>query len=133
MRVMIDTNVVLSGVAYPASVPGQVMRLWQSGSLQAVVSEYLLDEMTRLLPKMTAKLGWAKQERHDYVELLRFLCDLVEPVTIDMVRDQKDNPILGTLLAAQADYLITGDKDLLALADQSPIVTPAQFLQRHAA
>ena len=131
MRVVIDTNVVLSGLAYPASVPGQVMRMWSLGALQLVASDFLLEEISRLLPKMTARLGWTAKECRDYVELMRFLCDTVEPALVDVVRDKNDNPILGTLIAAQADYLITGDKDLLVLADQYPIFSPAQFLQRH--
>jgi predicted nucleic acid-binding protein len=52
------------------------------------------------------------------------------------LRDANDQPVLGTLLAARdaagADYLITGDKDLLALSDRYPIVTPAQFWATHA-
>ena len=48
-------------------------------------------------------------------------------------RDAKDSPVLGTLLAAQADYLITGDKDLLALKDRYVIVSPAEFWNRHGA
>jgi predicted nucleic acid-binding protein len=47
------------------------------------------------------------------------------------LRDKADQPVLGTLLAAKADYLITGDKDLLALAGKYPIVTPAVFWERH--
>jgi len=39
--------------------------------------------------------------------------------------------VLATLRASGADYLITGDKDLLALADRYPIVTPAAFWARH--
>ncbi len=39
--------------------------------------------------------------------------------------------VLGTLRAAQADYLITGDKDLLTLAERYPIVTPATFWECH--
>jgi len=38
---------------------------------------------------------------------------------------------LGTLLAAGADYLITGDQDLLALEDRHPILTAAEFWRRH--
>jgi uncharacterized protein len=45
--------------------------------------------------------------------------------------DRADWPILGTLRAAQADYLITGDKDLLSLAERYPVVTPAAFWERH--
>ena len=51
------------------------------------------------------------------------------------LRDTDDQPVLGTLLAAMqlvaADYLVTGDKDLLALAERFPIVTPAGFWAAH--
>jgi putative PIN family toxin of toxin-antitoxin system len=46
------------------------------------------------------------------------------------LRDSKDLKVLGTLLASQADYLVTGDKDLLALSHKYPILTPAAFWQR---
>jgi len=52
------------------------------------------------------------------------------------LRDAAGQPVLGTLLAALqgsgVDYLITGDKDLLALDGRYPIVTPAVFWERHA-
>jgi putative PIN family toxin of toxin-antitoxin system len=62
-----------------------------------------------------------------------FMAEIVEPggELEAALRDRKDQPILGTLLAAQADYLITGDKDLLALAGKYPILTPAAFWERH--
>jgi len=59
----------------------------------------------------------------------------VEPVAVsdNSARDAKDLPVLGTFLAAQADYLVTGDNDLLALRDRYAIVTPAEFWNRHGA
>ena len=59
--------------------------------------------------------------------------EMVEPSDErdEMLRDEADQAILGTLRAAKADYLITGDKDLLALSDRYPIVTPAAFWARH--
>jgi putative PIN family toxin of toxin-antitoxin system len=59
--------------------------------------------------------------------------DIVEPGTERdaTLRDEADQLILGTLQASNADYLITGDKDLLALGDRYPIVTPAAFWERH--
>jgi putative PIN family toxin of toxin-antitoxin system len=61
------------------------------------------------------------------------LADVVEPITPPAVdlRDAKDLPVLGTLIASGASYLITGDKDLLALADHHPIIAPADFWARH--
>jgi putative PIN family toxin of toxin-antitoxin system len=62
-----------------------------------------------------------------------FLADVVEPDEGQDpdLRDAGDQQVLGTLRASRADYLITGDKDLLALADKYSIVTPAAFWQRH--
>jgi uncharacterized protein len=62
-----------------------------------------------------------------------FLADIVEPAIPpdEGLRDAADLPVLGTMLAAQASYLVTGDKDLLALAGKYPIVTPAAFWERH--
>ena len=59
--------------------------------------------------------------------------DLIEPDTLSehSLRDPADQQILATLRAANADYLITGDKDLLALSERYPILTPAQFWSRH--
>jgi predicted nucleic acid-binding protein len=47
------------------------------------------------------------------------------------VRDRKDDPILALLVESKADVLITGDKDLLVLADRYPILTPAEFWARY--
>jgi predicted nucleic acid-binding protein len=47
------------------------------------------------------------------------------------LRDRADEVVPGTLLAARAVYLITGDKDLLAQAARHPILTPAAFWERH--
>ncbi|MFA7665159.1 MAG: putative toxin-antitoxin system toxin component, PIN family [Burkholderiaceae bacterium] len=62
-----------------------------------------------------------------------FLADIVEPVGSDddCLRDPDDQPVLKTLLASEAHYLITGDKDLLVLADRYAVITPAAFWARH--
>ena len=59
--------------------------------------------------------------------------ELVEPLAVAdaALRDRDDLPVLGTLLASGADYLVTGDKDLLVLAPHFAIVTPAWFWAQH--
>jgi len=74
---------------------------------------------------------------NDLVDIMSFWVQCVDPVDMapDDVRDPFDLAVLGNFLAAEqtlgACYLITGDKDLTTLANQYPIVTPAQFWQRH--
>jgi putative PIN family toxin of toxin-antitoxin system len=132
LRVVLDTNVLVSGLAYPVSVPGRILSAWQQGSLSLVLSRYILDEMVRVLPKLSRNKR-SLAEIRDLADSFMFMAEVVEPSEEleEELRDWKDQPVLGTLLAAQADYLITGDKDLLALAGRYPIVTPAAFWERH--
>ena len=137
LRVILDTNVLISGIAYPASVPGKIIAAWRQGSLDVSLSAYILDELRRVLPRLAHRHGLSEPEMDDLVDLLALQAELVEPVALDdaLLRDANDQPVLGTLLAAigsaGASYLITGDKDLLAVADRYPILTPAEFWARH--
>jgi putative PIN family toxin of toxin-antitoxin system len=132
LRVVLDTNVLVSGLAYPGSVPGRILSAWQQGSLGLVLSRYILDEMVRVLPRLS-RITLSPAEIRDLADSFMFMAEIVEPggELEAALRDRKDQPILGTLIAAQADYLITGDKDLLALAGKYPILTPAAFWARH--
>lgn len=133
LRVVLDTNVLVSGLAYPASVPGRIVGVWRQGGLDVVLSRYILDELSRVLPRLNHRLNWHEADFKDFYDILAVTTDLVEPtpITDDRLRDDADQPVLGTLLAARADYLVTGDRDLLALADHYPILTPAAFWDRH--
>jgi len=73
--------------------------------------------------------GLTAAEIEDLVDALSIQAEIVEPLpdADPALRDAADQPVLGTLLAAlqasRADYLVTGDNDLLVLADRHPIVT----------
>jgi putative PIN family toxin of toxin-antitoxin system len=132
LRVVLDTNVLLSGLAYPANNPGRIVAAWKQGALEVILSRYILDETARSLSRMPP-IRLTPDEIRNLVDSLIFIAEAVEPAAVieDALRDQADLAILGTLLATRADYLITGDKDLLALADRYPIVTPSEFWRRH--
>jgi len=132
LRVVLDTNVLVSGFAYPGSVPGRIVATWLQGGLNVVLSHYILDEMVRVLPRLN-RVQMTPVEIRDLADGLMFLAELVEPenTTQTELRDPDDQPVLATLTSAKADYLLTGDKDLLALADRFPILTPAAFWSRH--
>lgn len=134
MRVVLDTNVLVSGLAYPGSVPGRIIAAWRQGGLDVVLSHYILSELVRVLPRLPRVLMTSTEIR-DLADSLIFLADIVEPVGQPdaNLRDSADQPVLLTFVAAHADYLVTGDKDLLALASKYPIVTPAAFWSRHGA
>lgn len=132
MRVVLDTNVLVSGLAYPTSIPGRILSAWRQGGVSLVLSRYILDEMVRVLPRLS-RISMTAGEIRDLADSFLFLAEIVEPSgeLDEELRDRADQAILGTLRAARADYLITGDKDLLALAERYAIETPAEFWARH--
>ena len=132
LRVVLDTNVLVSGLACPASVPGRIVMAWRQGGLDVALSRYILDEMVRVLPRLS-RVRLNSAEIRDLADSFMFLADIVElSGTRDaQLRDEADQAVLQTLLVSNANNLITGDKDLLALADRYPIVTPAEFWARH--
>ena len=132
LRVVLDTNVLVSGLAYPGSVPGRIVGIWRQGGLDVVLSRYILDEMVRVLPRLS-RLHLNSSEIRDLADSLMFLADIVEPDAEQdsSLRDPADQQVLATLRASKADYLITGDKDLLALVEKYPIVSPSTFWARH--
>lgn len=135
IHVVLDNNVLLSGLAYPASIPGAIVTAWRGGSLQVSQSHYILDELRRVLPKFRSRHGLSDDGIADLIDRLAFHADLVEPAAqLDaQLTDPFDQAILGTLVAAKANYLITGDKALLALADEYRVLAAAQFWQIHGA
>jgi putative PIN family toxin of toxin-antitoxin system len=131
LRVVLDTNVLMSGLAYPQSIPGRILSVWRRGGLDLVLSRYILDEMVRVLPRLK-RITLNPTEIRDLADSFMFLAEVVEPdgEVDETLRDESDQQVLRTLRAAKADYLITGDKDLLALGGRYPIVTPALFWER---
>ena len=134
MRVVLDTNVYISGLMLPQSLPGRIMAAWLAGEFDLVLSEPMLEEIARVLayPKISRRIGWSEAKIEQYVSLLRFEAELVDIQGSDaqVLRDTNDNPILATLLVSGADALVTGDADLLVLAEQYAVVSPSSFAER---
>lgn len=136
LRVVLDTNVLLSGLAYPTSLPGRIIQAWRSGSIEVVLSPFILEELRRVLPRLSHRHGLSETEIDDLVDILSIQAEMIEPsdVGIAQLRDRNDLPILATLIAgareAQVSYLISGDKDLLVLATEYPIMSPAKFCEQ---
>ena len=134
LRVVLDTNVILSGLMHRTSTPGRVLRAWRDGKYRLVLSEFLLREisMTLARPKLRRLVKWSDNDIKRFELELRAFSEVVEhvPLDFDLPRDPDDTPVLATLIASRADVLVTGDGDLLVLRDRYPIETPAEFARR---
>ena len=126
MRVFFDTNVLVSAVA-TRGICADLLRI-VSSEHDLVVGEVVLSELRRVL-ETRFKLP---AERIDEVEkFLRTYEVVAKPAAMDpvVVRDEADRWVLANARAAQADVLITGDGDLLAVAATAGvhIITPRDF------
>ncbi|MFW6150538.1 MAG: putative toxin-antitoxin system toxin component, PIN family [Chloroflexota bacterium] len=135
-RVFLDTNVIFSGLCSPSGAPGQILDRFAAEKLQVVVSQQVLDE---LIQTISAKLPLA----------LSALKGLLESTPLEIVRDPEaedvgrwrrlinaqDAPILTAAVAAQPDYLVTGDRHFFenrAVPEESglTILTPGEFIEQ---
>jgi len=134
MKVVLDTNIFLSGLMLPESVPGKIISAWRSSSFELVLSEPMLTEISRVLayPKIRKRIAWSDDDIEHFISLLRFRVEIVDIQDTHAVvpRDPNDAPVLAALIASGADYLVSGDKDLLELRNAYAIETAADFARR---
>jgi putative PIN family toxin of toxin-antitoxin system len=104
--VILDTNVLVSGLAYPASISGRIVGLSREGALDVALSRYILDETARVVLRLS-RIQLNAAEILDLVDSLMFLADIVEPSLGEepSLRDAADQKVLGILVAAKAGYL----------------------------
>jgi putative PIN family toxin of toxin-antitoxin system len=89
-----------------------------TGSDVLILSQYLLQELQRILsyPRLLKRSGLTRFDIAEYLEYLACVSTLVHPVSVpkDLLRDQADEPVLGTALAGKADVICTRDTDFFA-------------------
>lgn len=132
IRVILDTNVLLSALFFSGEL-GQIVEGWKSGAFVPVFSRETFDEFRRVLSY--PKFSLTDQEIAALIEeeVLPY-CEVVEigEQILSVCRDPADDPFLSCAVAASADFIISGDKDLLALGSfrNIPIVTAAAFFRK---
>ena len=134
MKVVLDTNVLVSGLMLPEGTPGRIIAAWVEARFEVALSLDQLAEIGRVLeyPKIRRKLGWDDRQIELFIKQVYIRAEVVElgSISVEVPRDPDDAPILATLAASKADVLVTGDGDLLALRDNYPIETPVEFVRR---
>ena len=130
-RWVLDTNVILSALLFPSGRLTWLRDAWRVGIVVPLASRETTTELIRVLhyPRFDLTPG----EREDLLADYLPHCESVtvsEPMTIPQCRDPGDRPFLELAVAGRADALVTGDKDLLALAQTFPIpiLTPTAAL-----
>ncbi|HIT63939.1 MAG TPA: putative toxin-antitoxin system toxin component, PIN family [Candidatus Ventrimonas merdavium] len=132
MRVLIDTNVLISAALSVSGTPFQAYVKAASYPNHGLICEQNVDEMKRIFnkkfPHRLAALDKFLSAALLTLELIPVPTD--ETVSETQIRDINDRPILRAAIAAKADVLLTGDKDFLESGVNDPaIMTPTEFLR----
>ncbi len=131
MRIILDTNVFVSGVFFSGPAH-QILRAWRDGRCQLVLSPEILDEYHRVSEELAAK--------YPGVEINRFLDLLVcygetclaPPLAESVCDDPDDDKFFACAVAANVDCIVSGDKHLLKVSGYRGIevIRPREFVDR---
>ena len=133
MRVLIDTNILISAALNADGVPFQAYIKAASYPNRGLICEQNIDEMKRIFnkkfPNHLSSLNEFLSAALPTLELIPIPAK--ENKSESQIRDKKDRPILRAAIYAKADVILTGDKDFLESGLKKPrVLTPAEFVKR---
>ena len=136
MRIVLDTNTLISGVISPSGAPRQLLNGARTQTFDLCSSVVLMAELLDVLSrdKFATRLNQAGLAPLDIVRELRRLAYMCAPAIVPHViaNDPDDDHVLACAVAAQADLIVSGDKHLHSLGGQYQgirIVSAAEALQ----
>ena len=130
LRVVLDTNVVLSALVFGGGQAGQLRRAWQAGAFVPLVSAVTVQDLLRVLAYPKFALTRADQDEllADYLPNAQTV-RMPQPLPpVPECRDPMDVPFLQLAATGQAQRLVSGDKDLLVLAHAFHLATGCRII-----
>lgn len=126
-RVVIDTNVFISAILKSGN-PAEIVTLWRKGNIHLLLSPFLAAEILSVLDRLGIKSTYIQELTY---RLEHHTIQILPASHITRCRDPKDNEILSLAVDGAADYIITGDSDLLTLGkiENTAIMKPKEFLE----
>ena len=131
-RFVVNTNVLVGHLFLPESLPGQALRLALARG-DMLVSDSTLTELAEVINRPKFNKYISKLDRRKFFEVLSPLSIRVEIIqSIQASRDPKDDEFLEVAINGSADFILTGDTDLLELHPfhEIPIYSPSQFVEK---
>lgn len=133
MKVVIDTNVFVSSFLNPQGAPRRVIDLWKAGRVTLCLSTPIIVEYAEVLSRFGLAEGPELKELLDLFAARMNVIFTPKPPRLTRVpEDPADEKFIECAVAADAEFVISGDKHLLTIGthDSITILTPASFLDR---
>jgi putative PIN family toxin of toxin-antitoxin system len=130
LRVVLDTNIIVSALIFPGGAPEVVYRLALENRIELISSRSLLAELGSVLE---SKFGWEPNRVEQAVGQLTRIATLVEPTVAiaEITVDPADNRVLEAATAGEVAVIVSGDRHLLGLGTWRgvPVRKAADFMQ----
>jgi len=126
--VVYDTNVLISALGWSGN-PEQCLELVFTNQVTGYISPVILNEVWATMEY--PRLGFTAEEKRSFLGIITTVFNVVEPrITVSKTRDPDDDKFLELAEASEADYIVSGDDDLLDLNQfhEVKIMAPAEFL-----
>ena len=131
MRIVLDTNVFISGVFF-SGPPYEILNAWRQGEVQITLSREILQEYERVSEELRAQFPDVDVRR--WVDLAHSCGEFLDcpPLPEDVCRDPDDDKFLACAVAGKVKLIVSGDKDLLSVSGYCGIevIKPREFLSR---
>jgi putative PIN family toxin of toxin-antitoxin system len=128
---LLDTNVLASGFVRSSGIPGQLLWAWRDREFELVTSDQVLEELERTLGDRYFKARLTRRQRKRALSLVRrraVRAEITSPVR-GVAPSEADDLVLGAAISAGAHYVVTGDRDFLAVGSHggTRLTSPRQF------
>ena len=132
MKVMIDTNIIISAILFPNGVASAAFIKSLLPPYEPITSDYVINELNEKFkekfPTHLDDLNFFIATALKNIKIISTPCK--ENEMENKIRDIKDRPIIRTAISANADYILTGDKDFLEAKIDNPIsISAADFVK----
>ena len=131
MRIMVDSNIIISAALFPESSIGKILSHIAKNH-KLVLCQHILDELSNVFKKKFPKRekylnGFIKKLKYELVNI-----NIKDLKNYPQIRDKHDIPVLANAIEAKANILITGDKDFEEIEIETPkIIKPVKYIQEY--
>ena len=132
LRVMLDTNILISAILFPSVNVNRFLKA-VTDYHHVILCDYVIDELWKVIQdkfphKAQDANAFLRDFRHEVISSPKTW----DKTAVPDIRDEKDTAILATAILEKADIIVTGDKDFLVLDIPKPrIMTMAEFIEQY--
>lgn len=130
MRIVIDTNVLISGIIFGGK-PSKIIELLFGKKISVFASPEMVDEYKRIYGELGER--YAKRTHNELNEIINSMNILPSHSHVEACRDPDDNKFIECAIDNRCIYIVSGDKDLLVLEQYEDIgiLTVSEFLEQY--